>query len=181
MQTLVLNIGLIPVSIVACRRAVSLVTSGKAIAVANYENQFYHSTNFVLALPSVVRCIKSDYVPKHFTNVLPFNRKNVYIRDHGCCMYCGKKVSLSEFTFDHVVPQDKGGKTSWTNVVVSCSRCNSQKSNKSASKYKRQLISEPFIPKLSKAAPVHVVKKLAAEILHETWIDYIYWHINLDP
>jgi 5-methylcytosine-specific restriction endonuclease McrA len=179
METLVVNIGLIPVSIVPCRRAISLIASDKAIALANYENEFYHSSNFVLALPSVIKCTKSNYVPRHFTNVLPFTRKNVYIRDGGCCMYCGKKVSLSEFTFDHVVAKDKGGKVWWDNIVVSCTRCNGQKGNKSLHRYKRQLIRAPYIPKLSKAAPAHVVRKLSSEIPHETWLDYIYWNIEL--
>jgi 5-methylcytosine-specific restriction endonuclease McrA len=179
METLVLNVAFIPISIIPCRRAVTLVATEKAVSIASYPDLFYHSSKFVIALPSVIKCIKSSYTPKHFTNILPFNRKNVYIRDHGCCMYCGKKVSLSEFTFEHVIPQSLGGKTWWDNIVVSCTRCNSQKSDKSLKKYKRQLIRAPYVPKLSKAAPCHVVRKLAAEIPHKTWIDYIYWNVIL--
>ena len=179
METLVLNIGLVPVSIVTCRRAVSLIASDKAISLVDYDNQFYHSTNFTLALPSVIKCTKSNYIPKIFTNVLPFNRKNVYIRDGGSCMYCGKKVSLSEFTFDHVIPQKLGGKTCWDNIVVSCTKCNGQKGCKSANNYKRQLLRKPFAPKLDKAAPTHIVRRLSAEIPHITWLDFIYWNISL--
>jgi 5-methylcytosine-specific restriction endonuclease McrA len=174
-----LNMGMIPVSIVSCRRAISLVTTNKAISLANYDIE-YNATNFIMLVPSVIQCTKSDYIPKHFTNVLPFNRKNVFIRDNGCCMYCGKPVSLSNFTFDHVIPRDKGGKTWWDNIVVSCLRCNSQKSNKSLNKYKRELIRKPYVPKLSKSAPVHVVRRLAVEIPHETWVDYIYWNILIE-
>jgi 5-methylcytosine-specific restriction endonuclease McrA len=181
METLVLNIGLIPVSVVPIRRAVSLIASDKAVAMASYEGTGYRSAEgLFIPFPSVIKCTKSTYIPKHFTNVLPFNRKNVYIRDHGCCMYCGKKVSLSEFTFDHVIPRDSGGKTWWDNIVISCTKCNGQKGNKHVNRYKRQLIRAPYVPKLSKAAPIHVVKKLAAEIPHETWIDYIYWNIILE-
>lgn len=179
METLVLNIGMIPVSIVPCRRAINLVTTNKAITLENYDDKI-HTINAIIPIPSVIQCTKSDYVPKHFTNVLPFNRKNVYIRDGGCCMYCGKKVSLSSFTFDHVIPRQDDGKTWWDNIVVSCLRCNSQKGHKQLQNYKRDLIRKPFVPKLSKAAPVHVARKLAAEIPHETWVDYIYWHILLD-
>jgi 5-methylcytosine-specific restriction endonuclease McrA len=179
METLVLNLGMIPISIVPVRRAISLIASDKAVSVADYEGQFYHSLNFILPVPSVIKCTKSDYIPKHFTNVLPFNRKNLYIRDGGCCMYCGKKVSLSSFTFDHVTPRQSGGKTWWDNIVVCCSKCNGQKGSMPVSRYKRQLIRQPFVPKLNKAAPSHVVRKLAAEIPHETWIDYIYWEIEL--
>ncbi len=178
-QTLVLNIGRIPVSIVPCRRALSLIKTDKAIALEVYKDKFYHTVDDIFPMPSVIQCTKSTYFPKHYTDVLPFNRLNVYIRDHGSCMYCGKKVSLSEFTFDHVIPQAAGGKTFWDNIVVSCVKCNSQKGHKSVGNYHRDLIRAPYVPKLSKSAPTHVVKRLAAEIPHETWTDYLYWHICL--
>jgi hypothetical protein len=174
-----LNVGLLPVSIVPVRRAISLITSDKAIALENYDDIF-RSEDLSIPIPSVIKCTKSVYVPKMFTDVLPFNRKNVYFRDGGCCMYCGKKVSLSNFTFDHVVPKYRGGKTCWTNIVVCCLKCNGQKGHKPVEVYKRQLIRKPFAPRLSKAAPVHIVKRLDLEIPHETWIDYIYWNICLD-
>jgi 5-methylcytosine-specific restriction endonuclease McrA len=179
MQTLVLNIALTPVSIVPVRRAITLISSDKAIAVANYDDQFYRSSRLVMPVPSVIKCIKSDYIPRHYTNVWPFNRKNVYIRDNGCCMYCGKKVSLSDFTFDHVISQDDGGKTWWDNIVVSCFRCNGQKGNKKLNRYQRKLIRIPYVPKLSKAAPAHIVRRLESEIPHETWLDWVYWHVIL--
>jgi 5-methylcytosine-specific restriction endonuclease McrA len=31
---------------------------------------------------------------------------------------------------DHVIPRDKGGKTSWENIVTSCVKCNTRKGNK---------------------------------------------------
>lgn len=179
METLVLNSGMIPVSIVSTRRAISLVATDKAIALENYEEEFF-GVDFVMFVPSVIKCTKSDYIPKHFTNILPFTRKNVYLRDAGCCMYCGKKVSLSSFTFDHVIPRQDGGKTWWDNIVVSCTRCNGQKGCIDVKNYKRELIRKPYIPKLSKAAPTQVVRKLAAEIPHETWVDYIYWNVQID-
>lgn len=179
METLVLNTGMIPVSIVSTRRAISLITTEKAISVADYAETF-QSVGFSMPIPSVIKCIKSDYIPKHFTNILPFNRKNVFIRDGGRCMYCGKTVSLSNFTFDHVIPRDSGGKTWWDNIVVSCTRCNSQKGCKDVKNYKRKLIRAPYVPKFNRAAPSQVVRRLAVEIPHETWVDFIYWNIVID-
>ena len=178
MQTLVLNIGQVPVSIVPVKRAISLITTDKAIALENY-NVTYRSANFTMFVPSVIKCTKSDYVPKHYTDILPFNRKNVYIRDGGRCMYCGRKVSLNDFTFDHVISRTAGGRTWWDNIVVSCFRCNGQKGHMHLNKYKRKLLHQPYIPRLSKAAPSHIVRRLAAEIPHETWVDYLYWNVIL--
>lgn len=195
-KTLMLTASGMPTAIVNCKRAISLVNCGKAIIRESYSDTIIHSSpafatidfNLVksrnelisIAIPSVIQCTKSDYEPKKYTNVLKFNRKNVYIRDGGCCQYCGKKVSLSEFTFDHVVPRRSGGTTWWTNIVVCCSRCNSQKSSKSLDKYHRKLIKQPEPLRINKAAPEHIVNQLAAEIPHETWVDFIYWRVELN-
>ncbi len=196
MEALVLNAGAIPVSIVSWRRAVVLVQAGKAIPLAHYEKGRIRSSGFVTTLPtiartrtgqvempipSVIQCVHSDFVPKHYTTMLPFNRRNVYIRDKGTCMYCGKKVSLSSFTFDHVIPRSKGGTTCWENIVVSCMRCNRDKGSAPLSRCKQRLLRPPFAPRLDKAAPAHIVSKIAAEIPHQTWADYIYWNIIIEP
>ena len=39
----------------------------------------------------------------------------------------------------------------------------------------------PYAPKLDKAAPVHLVNKIAGEIIEKTWADYLYWRIVLEP
>jgi len=41
-------------------------------------------------------------------------RVNIYARDNYKCQYCGKKASISELTYDHVVPRSQGGMTEWT-------------------------------------------------------------------
>lgn len=180
MDTLVLNCGSVPVSVVPHRRAIVLVECKGAVPLETYERT-YSISNETKLIPSVIQCVHSKYIPKNYTNVLPFNRRNVYIRDAGHCMYCGKKVSLSNFTFDHVIPRCEGGETCWTNIVVSCMRCNSHKGRKSVKNYKR-LIRKPFAPKLDKAAPKQLVNKIASEeIQHETWSDYIYWNVILEP
>jgi len=195
-KTLQLTAAGIPTAIVSCKRAINLVSTEKAIVRAYYDETLIHSSPafvmmnswlkksenemLVMSIPSVIQCTKSEYEPKKYTKVLKFNRKNVYIRDGGICQYCGKKVALSEFTFDHVVPKKEGGITWWTNIVVSCARCNSQKSCKSLGKYHRKLIRKPTPLMIDKAAPEHIVNQLATEIPHKTWIDYVYWNVILD-
>ena len=129
MESLVLNAAAVPVSIVPVKRAITLVVLNKAIALENYEG-VARAEMVSIPIPSVIQCIHSGYMPKRYTKVLPFSRKNVYIRDGGCCMYCGKKVSIHSFTFDHVIPRSRGGRTTWENVVASCGPCNLSKCNK---------------------------------------------------
>ena len=49
------------------------------------------------------------------------------------CYYCNKSFKPDEFTMDHKVPIIRGGKTSKSNVVVSCKRCNTLKGTKTPS------------------------------------------------
>lgn len=48
----------------------------------------------------------------------------------GLCYYCGEKFSRDELTMDHKVPLARGGKSTKSNIVVSCKECNSSKKSK---------------------------------------------------
>ncbi|MCK9154537.1 MAG: HNH endonuclease [Paludibacteraceae bacterium] len=60
------------------------------------------------------------------------SRYNIFVRDEGCCMYCGCKLNWGKgsFTYDHVHPRSRGGKTDWDNIVLSCHACNHKKGDK---------------------------------------------------
>jgi 5-methylcytosine-specific restriction endonuclease McrA len=45
----------------------------------------------------------------------------------GICYFCGKKFPRDELTMDHLVPVSRGGKSTKSNIVVSCKNCNSEK------------------------------------------------------
>jgi 5-methylcytosine-specific restriction endonuclease McrA len=179
-ESLVLNAAGLPVSVVSWQRAISLYFAEKAVILAEYEDQLIRSLHFTMHIPAVIQCVKSHYRPKFFVRELPFSRRNVYIRDRGMCMYCGKKVSLSSFTFDHVVPRCYGGASVWTNVVVSCMRCNSRKGGRQPEEAGLTLLRKPFAPRLDRAAPANLVSRMIGEIPHESWEDYIYWNVILE-
>ncbi|MCZ0932811.1 MAG: HNH endonuclease [Oligoflexia bacterium] len=48
----------------------------------------------------------------------------------GICYHCGKKFEIKDLSMDHLAPLARGGKTGKNNVVVSCNKCNSEKSFK---------------------------------------------------
>ena len=45
----------------------------------------------------------------------------------GCCMYCGKNLSVAEATIDHIIPLSRGGYTEDENLTVCCYECNQNK------------------------------------------------------
>jgi 5-methylcytosine-specific restriction endonuclease McrA len=180
LESLVLNAAAIPVSIVPWQRAMRLFLAEKAVVLAEYEDTLIRSAQLVLRAPAVIQCVKTQYMPKDFVKTLPFSRRNVYVRDRGHCMYSGKRVTLANFTFDHVIPRCRGGKSEWTNVVVCCIACNARKGGRIPSRAGMTLIRHPFAPRLDKAAPARLVSRIASEIPHESWEDYIYWNLILD-
>lgn len=77
---------------------------------------------------------------------MKFNRQNLLERDDYRCQYCGKNLPNKELNMDHVIPRDRGGGTSWENVVISCIRCNSKKSNRLPKEAGMRLLKEPKRP-----------------------------------
>lgn len=45
----------------------------------------------------------------------------------GVCYYCQQKFEKADLTMDHLVPIIRGGKSTKSNVVVSCKPCNNEK------------------------------------------------------
>jgi 5-methylcytosine-specific restriction endonuclease McrA len=196
LQTLVLNTASIPISIVPYKRILNRVHNGSAHVVKSYEGTWIKSAGFDVSMfssgfercssasciempiPSVIQCMHTNYIPQ-FTNVLPFTRKNLYIRDRGRCAYCLKKLSLQSLSFDHVIPRCLGGKTCWDNIVLACFRCNAKKGARHPDQYKWPQL-RPYTPKLSQAAPAQLVSKIASEVVEKTWEDFVYWEIILE-
>ena len=82
-------------------------------------------------------------------NEIRLNKKNLLIRDHFCCAYTGKSLTLKTATIDHIIPKSRGGKTIWNNVVICCKEINRKKANKSPEEIGLKLIRTPHKPKWS--------------------------------
>lgn len=128
MRTLVLNAGFEPMQLVSWQRALCLVLSEKAEVVAHYD-AVVRSVSSSVQLPSVVRLVRYVQVVSRL-GLVRCTRKNVLLRDHYQCQYCGVKCRPGAITIDHVVPRSRGGKTTWTNVVAACHLCNRKKGSR---------------------------------------------------
>ena len=79
---------------------------------------------------------------------------------------------------DHVVARCKGGKSSWTNCVVACFRCNLKKGSRTPEEAGLRLRKKPECPRWT---PVLAV---AAEKCRESWGKFLsraYWEVELEP
>src|ERR1700744_4956688 len=93
-----------------------------------YEGADVVSTvSFKIRVPKVILLLFFDRMPK---KEVKFTRHNIFERDHNQCQYCGEKFDRKDLNLDHVIPRDRGGETSWENIVCSCVPCNSRKGNR---------------------------------------------------
>ena len=106
------------------------------------------SISFRIRVPRVILLMLFDRQPK---KEVKFTRHNIFERDKNVCQYCGGAYDRKDLNLDHVIPRDRGGPTTWENIVCSCVLCNTRKGNRTPSEAGMHLIRkprEPMIPRL---------------------------------
>lgn len=93
-------------------------------------------------MPAVLRLIK--LVRTVYKTRVPFSKRNVIHRDLYTCQYCG--VMSRKMTIDHVVPQSKGGKSTFENCVAACRECNNSKGDRTPHEANMTLKKQPKQP-----------------------------------
>ena len=141
-KTLVLDSSFMARSIISTERAFVISYKGNADVINEHPESFkLVNPELDIKKPSIIRVYK--YVNQIIQKV-PLSRENVYRRDNFECVYCGDN-NRKTLTLDHVIPQSKGGKDSWDNLVTACRRCNGEKSNLTLEEYGKE-IPEPKRP-----------------------------------
>jgi 5-methylcytosine-specific restriction endonuclease McrA len=160
-----------PLSLWSWQDAIKAVFLGRVNIVAEYEHAV-SSPTFSMKLPSVVS-LKAYVKPSRHP---AFTRFNVFLRDRFQCQYCGTPEDL---TFDHVIPRRCGGATTWENVVAACSPCNLTKGGMMPAQAKMFPRQKPYQPTVH---DLHNNGRLfPPNHLHESWMDYLYWDVELEP
>lgn len=147
------------------------------------------SSKQIYKIPEVILLSRYDCVPTQQVN---FCRRAIWKRDQFTCQYCGKKPEYDESTLDHIIPKSKGGETSWTNCVLACYQCNSQKADrqpheafKPKDKEKARLWRGPSPMRLlnQPIKPQYTIfrgDRIRVLDTWKHWIDKLYWEITLD-
>ncbi|MEY4244827.1 MAG: hypothetical protein RLZZ245_2412 [Verrucomicrobiota bacterium] len=106
--------------------------------------EMIHGARIALRVPKIVVLAVYDRLPRL---EVKFTRRNVFLRDRFTCQYCVKVLPEAQLNLDHVLPRDKGGRTTWDNIVTSCFRCNTRKGNKLPHEANMHPRSQPFAPR----------------------------------
>ncbi len=186
------------VNVICAKRAFALLSRGHAAVIHHHDDDFrvfsfldwmdfsrvnpplelldtVHTPRTTIRLPRVILLTFFDKLP---TKELKLTRNNVFVRDKETCQYCGKIFAREELNLDHVIPRDRGGKTTWENIVCSCIKCNSRKANRLPHEAHMRLVCKPVRPKWRP-----VISLVLNTQQRERWKDFLdlaYWNVELE-
>ena len=186
------------VNVIPARRAFALLARGHAAVIHHHADDFRvfsfldwmdfsrhnpplealeseRTPRTTIRLPRVILLTFFDRLP---TKELKLTRNNVFARDKDTCQYCGKIFPREELNLDHVIPRDRGGRTTWENIVCSCIKCNSKKANRLPHEAHMRLICKPVRPKWRP-----VISLVLNNRQRERWKDFLdlaYWNVELE-
>ena len=185
-SVLVLNRFWQPVQTCSARRALKLLCLGHAQVVQTDGEDRYkthsleswaehsstalveeliHSVRMALRVPRIIVLSLYDKIPRMEVRL---TRRNVFLRDKFTCQYCAKIFPELDLNLDHVMPRDKGGPTTWQNIVTSCIRCNTRKANKLPHEANMFPLSKPAIPR---RRPMYGLRNRGAH--DESWRQFL--------
>ncbi len=159
-----------PLSLWSWQETIKAVFLERVDVVSTYDT-LIHSPSFEMRLPSVVSLksyIAQDRPPA-------FTRFNLFLRDSFACQYCG---SGEDLTFDHLTPRSRGGRTTWENIVTACARCNLAKGGRTPREASMSLHRHPRRPSMYELQDRG--RRFPPNYLHQSWLDYLYWDIELE-
>lgn len=131
---------------VSLARALALMNHKAAMIPADVDLQEVRGVQERVLVPTEIAFAINKALVPPAAPVL--NKQALMERDEGRCAYCGKQLSLSEVTMDHVIPRSQGGQSTWENLVCACSQCNTRKANRTPEQAGMKLHSKPFVPKV---------------------------------
>src|SRR6267143_1072970 len=138
------------------------------------QEEVVHTVSFRIRVPRVILLFAFDRLPK---KEVKFTRHNIFERDRNTCQYCGRTFDRKDLNLDHVLPRDRGGPTTWENIVCSCIGCNTQKANRTPQEAGMRLIRKPKRPKWRPFVQINLGLHY-----HDSWkhfLDLAYWNVEL--
>jgi len=183
------------VNVCTVRRAVSLLFEGHAQVVLGQQDGSFQTfgfqqwqdfstdapqepsirtVSFRLRIPRVILLLFFDRLPR---KEVKFTRHNIFERDKNTCQYCGNSFDRKDLNLDHVIPRDRGGPTTWENIVCSCIRCNTRKANRTPREVGLTLIRKPKRPKWRPFVQIQFGTRCPDSWRH--FVDVAYWNVEL--
>jgi hypothetical protein len=165
-KTLLLNASYEVLSFIPERKVFKLLFKDKVEVISAWEDNIVWGSGQV-KLPAILKLKK--HVKRNYFNS-NFSRKALIKRDRSTCQFCGKKMTASQITIDHVQPRAQGGITSFTNCVVCCQICNNKKADRTPDQAGMKLFKKPTHPSFS----AHYYTTDPQDYWHNDWDDFLH-------
>ncbi len=138
--------------------------------------RYIFTPSFRIRIPEVVLLRSfNGYIRRE----IRLSRHSIFERDQYTCQYCGKQLPKSRLTLDHILPQSRGGKNNWENLVVACMDCNARKADRTPAEAKMTLLRKPsrpgWLPRPGQTLPVEKLQ------VWQHFIDVSYWGPAFHP
>ncbi len=150
---LLLNFSYEPLRVVGIQDAVRLMLRGVVEEVVGTAAEL-RTAYTTFHVPSVLRLRVYAHVPQRGAT---WSHRAVLQRDHYTCIYCGVQVGdrrrgrrlvHDDFNVDHLIPQSRGGASTWSNTACACKECNQRKADRTPHEAGMKLRWEPKTPRV---------------------------------
>lgn len=136
-----------PLELVPSLVGLVLHLRGKAAILETVPGRVARSPRLTFPLPASVVLRKHRRVR---SRVASLTNEHLFLRDGHRCVYCGRHRRelghRERLTRDHLIPQSKGGRNEWLNVVTACSSCNHRKGDQLAGDIVKTPRTAPWVP-----------------------------------
>lgn len=93
----------------------------------------------IMALTGASRVNLFDVAPA-------FARAKLFRRDRMTCAYCGQRFQERDLQCEHILPESRGGRWTWMNLVTACAGCNGRKADRTPEEAGMPLVYLPYVP-----------------------------------
>lgn len=137
------------------------------LPVRSFDDPVHYANGFkAMRAPTVLVAINFSKMPRKIFKGKP-SKEAIKIRDGNIDQYTGKRIKNDEGSIDHVIPQSRGGRDTWENLVWTSKKINSDKGNQLNSEIGLRLIRQP------KAPPPIPLTQLIREVRHREWRQFL--------
>jgi 5-methylcytosine-specific restriction endonuclease McrA len=168
-NVILLNADYTPLGFITIRKAIKLLCKKKVEIVKASKHLIYNfekTINFLI--PEVLKLIK--FVRSLWKTRVPFNKRNLLIRDNYTCQYCGKELKTDNSSIDHILPVSKGGKKSFENCTTACIPCNNKKDDRTCSEARMYPKNKPYTPTINQFLHIQIKNSGLDKTLQELGI-----------
>lgn len=81
-----------------------------------------------------------------FEVVPAFSKTKLLRRDRNTCAYCAGVFADRDLQCEHIVPESRGGRWTWMNLVAACAACNGRKADRTPEEAGMPLVYLPYVP-----------------------------------